>query len=50
MAKPWPRGYASAGPWWRNVGVLRLRNGQLPRARWEGAFQSALKLAPGTRP
>ncbi|HXC63978.1 MAG TPA: hypothetical protein VNZ67_06445, partial [bacterium] len=38
------QGYASAGLW-RNVGVLRLRNGQARAAA--DAFQAGLKLAPG---
>jgi tetratricopeptide (TPR) repeat protein len=38
------QGYASAGLW-RNVGVLRLRNGQAAGA--VEAFQAALRLSPG---
>jgi hypothetical protein len=38
------QGYASAGLW-RNVGVLRLRNGQAQGA--VEAFQAGLKLSPG---
>jgi len=38
------QGYASAGLW-RNVGVLRLRNGQAAGA--VQAFQAGLRLAPG---